>query len=128
MQPLSAWKCRVLAEASKPVSFCVQGLDKQGANIFIFFSISPSPSKGQDLGHVYHFIAAFVRQYIHECSFKVNHCTDFLYKTLISADPLNPLPGNLLVKYMVFVARATLFFPSAQKQAFYDNGGKGRFR
>ena len=123
----SAWKCGVLAEASKPVSFCAQGSDKQGAHLF-FFSISPSPSKGQDLGHVYHFIAAFVKEYIHECSFKVNHCTDFLYETLISAKPLNPLPGNLLVKYIVFVAKATSFFVSARKQAFYYNGGKGRFR
>lgn len=54
----SAWKCGVLAEASKPISFCVQDSDKQRAHLFF----PPSPSKGQDLGHVYHFIAAFVKE------------------------------------------------------------------
>lgn len=62
----SAWKCGVLAEASKPASFCAQGSDKQGAHLlsFLFFfppQPPPPPSKGQDLGHVYHFIAAFVQ-------------------------------------------------------------------
>lgn len=35
----SAWKCGVLAEASKPASFCAQGSDKQGAHLlsFLFF-------------------------------------------------------------------------------------------
>lgn len=63
-------------------------------------------------------------EYIHECSFNVNHCTDFLYKTLFSAKPLNPLPDNLLVKYTVFVAKATSFFESARELAFYYDGGK----
>lgn len=30
----SAWKCGVLAEASKPISFCVQDSDKQRAHLF----------------------------------------------------------------------------------------------
>lgn len=51
------------------------------------------------------------------------------FTRLISAKPLNPLPGNLLVKYIVFVAKATsFFFVYAHKRAFYYNGGKGRFR
>lgn len=42
----SAWKCGVLAEVSKPISFCVQGSDKQGTHIFFFFFLLffPPPS------------------------------------------------------------------------------------
>lgn len=64
-------------------------------------------------------------EYIHECSFSVNHCTHFLYKNLISAKTLNSLPGNLLLKYTIFVAKATSFLVSTREQAFHYNGGKG---